>query len=242
MFRELKVYISTCFALAFSGDGKTQFALNMIVPLTTAGISNWIDVSWLVQNVVARSAQVAAGVFSLNMLFVSPFKIYRKHIAELERLKHPIRLSFANEAPFVARDRPGYADDRIALRLDTKRRLAQVQCWVMRVCRIESDGSIGEQMNGITRFLLGMPHGAQSWDPKDISSYEYVIAFLHKNQKLKVFTNVDYSEFRGWKDDLPHGKYRFELEIDSPSLETSIAQTIDVSWNGNIGDLIITIN
>lgn len=178
----------------------------------------------------------------MNMLFVSPFKIYRKHMAELERLKRPISLSFANEPPFVARNRAGYGDDRIALRLDTKRRLAQAQCWVMRVCPIESDGSLGEQMNGITRFLLGMPHGVQSWNPKDVSSYEYVILFVHKDRKLKVFTDVDYTEFRSWKDDLPYGKYRFELEIDSPSLDASIVQTIDVDWSGNIDDLTIVIN
>ncbi|WP_180572402.1 hypothetical protein [Agrobacterium vitis] len=240
MWNDLENYLRELTRLSVSADGKLQFLLTVILPpfgfATLAGLSTDVLNWWQ-----AYAIYVPAFFFGGNMLISSPFRLYRQQKARIERLKYPISISFENDDEHVSRNRPGYENDRIALKLTVSRPMTNVSCTVKSIRRKNDDGW-GRPLNDITQFTLGWPHGIRSWERRDVADQDWIIVFHHTAGNLKTFTNVDFVEFESWKDALPVGEYQIELVLAASNLEVAIRKNLYVKWSGKIDDLVISIS
>ncbi|BCH63200.1 hypothetical protein RvVAT039_04160 [Agrobacterium vitis] len=242
MWDDLKSYFRETFRLAVSADEKLQFWLTSVLPAftliagTTLTLSTDFSNRW-----AALLVQLPVYFFGGNMLLISPFRLYRRQKAQIERLKQPISISFENDDEYVARNRPVYGDDRIALKLTVSRAMTNVSCTVKSIRRKNDDGW-GKPLNDISQFTLGWPQGTNSWQRRDVADQDWIIIFHHKAGKLATFTDVDYVEFQNWKNALPIGDYQIELVLAASNLDTAIRKNLYLKWTGEIDDLTILIS
>lgn len=177
----------------------------------------------------------------MNVFLFSPLRVYREHVAKRKQAKEPISLYFENSEMCVSRNRSGYQRDRIAFLLDTKKVLFDARIFVARISRVGDDGSLSRSLNDGSKFMLGWPQGEHSFEPHTVGSRCFVVLFHHKDGKLQLFTDSEVRELRQLKEDMPRGRYRLDLEIDTSGPDLALKQSIEVCWDGNLDNLSINI-
>lgn len=238
-------YIRDCYNRAFQWQGSLEASASLVGSFVTAFIVPLLPIfgnfGWSDEKRTFWAALSFAGVFAVNMFLISPFRIYRSHVAEIKRLKQPATLHFENSDEFIKRNRGHYQTDRVDLRLDAKSRLADVRVWVESVRKFDESNALSKPWNDGSKFQLGMAYNEASFIPRSVFGSEQVVIFHHRDGMLSVFTNSSVHELAPWKDNLPIGKYRFEIAIDSPSLDVAVRNTLDIEWSGDLENLLIKI-
>ncbi|MDH0118155.1 hypothetical protein N7379_27265, partial [Rhizobium pusense] len=245
MGADIKNYLWDCLKMAFKWHGSLETSSGLIgsVLVTLAGalLPLFGNFGWSGEKLTYWAALVSIGVFAVNMFLISPFRLYRSHVAEIKRLKQPAALHFENSEEFIKKNRDHYQADRVDLRLDAKSRLADVRVWVESVRKFDESNALSKSWNDGSKFQLGMAYNEASFYPRNVFGSEQVVIFHHTGGLLSVFTNSNVHELASWKDNLPIGKYRFEIAIDSPSLDVAVRNTLDIEWDGNLENLSIKI-